>query len=117
MVNKRDSSASQEIDQPIPENELAGLQYLAGHAVHKTYTQLRKKKNWKDFQQSIDILRDFKVDPDESHKLVSSKDRGGLWYICKEGLSLFLSADPILSFRKLQKNLLHPLNTLQYLEF
>ena len=102
LVNKGNSSSSQEIEKPIPQNQLAGLQYLAGHVVHKTYTQLRKKKNWKDFQQSIDILRNFKVDPDESHKLVSSKDRGGLWYICKEGISLFLSAEIL--FRKTTKN-------------
>lgn len=82
----------------LSENEFAALQYLAGHVIHKSYTRLRKRKNWKNYQQSIDILKACKIEPNDSHKLVASKDRGGLWYISQETENLFLAAEKM--FRK-----------------
>ena len=65
----------------LSEKEIAALQYVAGHVIHKIYLKLRKSKNRnKDhFQQCIQLLRSLKVQPNESQKLVSMKDCGGLW--------------------------------------
>ena len=61
---------------------------MAGHVIHKIYLKLRKSKNWnKDhFQQCIQLLCFLKVQPDESQKLVSVKDRGGLWFVCTDAV-------------------------------
>ena len=81
------------LDVTLSEKEVAGLQYLSGHVIQKIYVKLRRRKNWKNFESSLEILKAFKTEANEEHKLVASKDRGGLWYICKNGEHLFKYAE------------------------
>lgn len=79
----------------LSERELAALQYLSGHVIHKTYLQLRKSKHWREekFQQCITLLRSFKTEPTDDHRLVKAKDRGGLWFISQDGIKIFQEAE------------------------
>lgn len=93
-----------ENESTLTDNEVAALQYLAGHVVHKIYLKLRKSKNWRttEFQHCIELLKAIKIDPNETHKLIKVKDRGGLWYICKEAEHIFLCAEML--FRQKTKS-------------
>ena len=88
-------SSSADTTEKLSEKEYAALQYLSGHVIHKIYLKLRKSKHWNEghFQQSINLLQSFKVEANESHKLVKAKDRGGLWYICDGVIKIFEEAE------------------------
>ena len=78
----------------LTEKEMAVLQYVAGHVIHKIFLKLRKSKHWRGeyFQQCIQLLHSFKIDSNDQ-KLIKAKDRGGLWYICNDGIKLFEVAE------------------------
>lgn len=94
----------------LSENEYASLQYLAGHVVHKVFLKLRKNKNWSnpEFQIYLQVLKAFKIEPNDHHKLVKAKDRGGLWYICKEAEQIFFRAEML--FRSETKDFIKTLD-------
>ena len=50
---------------------------------HKFYKKFRSNKNWQssDIQEILAILKAGKVDDDDSQRLISVKDRGGLWKV------------------------------------
>ncbi len=77
----------------LNEKEMAGLQYLSGHVIHKTFSKLRTQIKWRNYQKSLAILKAFKTEPNENHKLVAAKDLGGLWYIRVEGEKIFKAAE------------------------
>ena len=70
----------------LSEKETGALQYLSGHVVHKIYVKLRKSNHWREevFQEIINLVRSMKIEPNDQHKYVKTRDRGGLWYICSE---------------------------------
>lgn len=84
-------STPADIPDTLSEKEYAALQYLSGHVVHKIYLKLRKSTHWnkEHFQQSINLLKSFKVEANDKHKFVKAKDRGGLWYICDGVINIF----------------------------
>ena len=45
--------------------EKTALNYIAGHTVHKIYAKLRLSKHWRKevFQKSINLLKEFKIEP------------------------------------------------------
>ena len=67
----------------LPDQEKQGLQYIVGHMFHKFYKKFRSNKNWQssDIQEILAILKAGKVDDDDSQRLISVKDRGGLWKV------------------------------------
>ena len=89
----------------LSEKEFAALEYVSGHIVHKIYLKLRKCRHWKDdhFQQCIQLLHSFKIEPTDKQKLVKGKDRGGLWYICESCVKIFDQAE-VEFFRKTAVN-------------
>lgn len=74
-------------EKELSSKKTSALQYLSGHVVHKVFIKLQKSKHWQQqgFQQCMELLKAFKVDPIETHKLVKARDQGGLWYVCQDG--------------------------------
>ena len=79
----------------LTEREIAALQYLSGHVIRKTYYKLRKSPSWRkpSHQQCIDLLSKVKILPTEEHKLIKARDRGGLWYVSKDVVDIFETAE------------------------
>lgn len=81
----------------ITEKERSGIQYLSGYVFHKTYCNLRRNKHYHDsvlLQQSAEILRQSRVD-DKSQRLISIKNRGGLWTLQKDVENMFIEVEKI----------------------
>jgi hypothetical protein len=79
----------------ITEKERSGIQYLSGYVFHKTYCKLRMNKNYHTsvfLQQSAEILRQARVE-DESQRLISIKNRGGLWTLHKDVEKMFMEVE------------------------
>ena len=96
-LSHKQSTASLSISLPLKlsEKEFYTLQYVAGHVIQKIYRKLRKSKHWCEdqFQQSIQLLQAFKIEKNDTYKLVYAKDRGGLWYVCMDSIKLFEQAE------------------------
>ena len=65
--------------------------------------KLRKSNHWREevFQEINNLVRSMKIEPTDQHKYVKTRDRGGLWYICSEGIEIFECVEFI--FRDLTK--------------
>ena len=91
LTKRENHTGCAEVRDKLNEREMASLQYLSGHVIRKSYIKLRTSPSWRkpQFQQCIDLLSKFKISPTDEHRLLKSRDRGGLWYICKEGVEIF----------------------------
>lgn len=81
----------------ITEKERSGIQYLSGYVFHKTYCDLRRNKNYHKclaLQQSAEILRQSRVD-DNSQRLISIRNRGGLWALQKDVENMFIEVEKV----------------------
>ena len=92
------------------EREKAALQYLSGHVVRKTFYKLRTGPSWRkpSNKQCVDLLSKCKISPKEEHKLIKARDRGGMWYVCKEMVEIFEATE--LEFDKATRNRVRRIN-------
>ena len=67
----------------LNQRDVAALQYLGGYVCRNIYKKIRCGKGYKtkESQQALSLLLCCKTERNDGFELVSSLDRGGLWYI------------------------------------
>ena len=95
-----DKSLTNTLVSELAEKELKTLQYLGGFCIHK----FSRNSAYAFHNQYCLILHACKVENDDTQALVSVRDRGGLWKVCKK-CKIFLWNVRSCSVQKLQ--LLH----------
>ena len=74
------SGTNNESTVALSEREKAGLQYAGGYVLHNPYNTHRGR-NSAESQQAMAILKAGKLESiSESQKLISTLNRGGLWF-------------------------------------
>lgn len=79
----------------LAQRDLAAMQYLGGYVCRNIYRKLRCSKNYQsnESQQALSILKLCKTERSDNFALVSSLDRGGLWYISEYMQKIFVIAE------------------------
>ena len=73
----------------LSDKEKAGLQYIGGYVLHKLHKKYARNET-PESQHAMAILKAGKLEHGcESHKLVSSVSRGGLWCITESAQKIF----------------------------
>ena len=72
----------------MKENEIYGLQYIAGYVLHKLYNRLKAKRGDEEVIFAI-LSCKGSCNAYQDAKLISAVDRGGLWYPSEEIMKIF----------------------------
>lgn len=84
------------VQKSLSEKELAGLQYLGGYIFSKLHKKLTSSKHWKTekLQKSLSLLEAAKLPAvDETQKLVSCLNKGGLWFINTSAQNILIQCE------------------------
>ena len=84
----------------LNERDVSVVTYISGYVFSIFYRRLRKSLKWETdlFQQKLALLKAGQLEPatvesDQQYRLVRCRDRGGLWYVRKEVISIFAETE------------------------
>ena len=81
----------------LSDRDVTVVVYVSGYVFSNLYRKLRKSSKWETeiVQQKLTILKAGKTDPndDEKYALIKCRDRGGLWYINDDVITIFMEAE------------------------
>ena len=86
---KKQRKEVEETSHNLSDRQLAGLQYLSGYVIHKLYKKSKNCKAWSSPENQIKqhilkTCREEDQNKQTNQKLLSTVNRGGLWYVCEE---------------------------------
>ena len=84
----------------LSNRQVAIVTYISGYVVSELFRRLRKSPNWQTelLSQKLGLLKAGKEDgnavkDDPRYDLVRCRDRGGLWYVKHEMISIFVETE------------------------
>ena len=97
------TTPNESINLDLTERDLSVVTYIAGYVFSNLYRRMRKSPKWQSslVQQKLSLLKSGKIEVTENslYSLVKCRDRGGLWYVSNDVISIFETAEKEFRFQ------------------